>query len=122
MKRIKWEKPSQQLIELFDDVVPKDEGVERRKMFGYPCAFKNGNMFMGLHQENMFLRLSEEDRKEFLELDQASQFEPMPGRTMREYVVAPSWMLKNAEELKEWISKSLVYVSTLPVKLKKRER
>ena len=94
MKSMKWKKPSQQLIEFFNDVVPEDEGVAKKKMFGYPCAFKKGNMFMGLHQEYMFLRLSKNDRETSLELDQASQFEPMPGRIMREYVVVPSWMLK----------------------------
>ena len=122
MKNTKWKKPSQQLTELFDGVFPEDKGVDRRKMFGFPCAFKNGNLFMGLNQENMFLRLSREDRKTFLELDQASQFEPMPGRIMREYVVVPLWMQKNVEELKEWISKSLVYASSLPSKPKKKRK
>ncbi len=77
---------------------------------------------MGLHQEHLFLRLSEEDRKAFLKLDQGSQFEPMPGRIMREYVVVPSWMTKNVEELEKWISKSLTYVLSLPPKPKKSAR
>ena len=110
------------MIEFFNDVVPEDEGVAKKKMFGYPCAFKKGNMFMGLHQEYMFLRLSKNDREAFLELDQASQFEPMPGRIMKEYVVVPSWMLKNLKELEEWISKSLSYVSSLPPKQKKKRK
>lgn len=122
MTSVKWKKPSQQLIELFNTLVPEDEGVDRRKMFGYPCAFKNGNMFMGLHQENIFLRLSKEDREAFLELDQAAQFEPMPGRIIREYVVVPDRILKNVEKLEEWIKKSLAHVSGLPPKLKKKRK
>ena len=122
MDSMKWKKTSRQLIEIFNDVVPEDKGVDRRKMFGYPCAFKNGNMFMGLHQKNMFLRLSKEDREAFLQLDQASQFEPMPGRIMREYVVIPFWILKDKEKLKEWIRKSLAYVSSLPPKPRKKQK
>ena len=122
MNSMKWTKPSRQLIEIFNDVVPEDKGVDRRKMFGYPCAFKNGNMFMGLHQKNMFLRLSKEDREAFLELNLAGQFEPMPGRIMREYVVVPFWILKDKKKLKEWIRKSLAYVSSLPQKPKKKQK
>jgi len=63
---------------------------------------------MGLYQESLFLRLSEEDREEFLELKQASQFEPMPGRIMKEYVTVPP--------------PSLNYVSSLPPKVKKSRK
>jgi len=28
-------------------------------VFGYPCAFVNGNMFAGLFQTELFVRLSE---------------------------------------------------------------
>ena len=122
MNSMKWTKPSRQLIEIFNDVVPGDKGVDRRKMFGYPCAFKNGNMFMGLHEKNMFLRLSKEDIDAFLELNQAGQFEPMPGRILREYVVVPFRILKDKEKLKEWIRKSLAYVSSLPPKPKKKQK
>jgi len=77
---------------------------------------------MGLYQESLFLRLSEEDREEFLELKQASQFEPMPGRIMKEYVTVPPPMLEDSEQMKKWSSKSLNYVSSLPPKVKKSRK
>ena len=117
----KWQKPSEKLVELFEQIVPKSADIDRRKMFGLPCAFKNGNMFTGLHNENMILRLSESDRKAFLNLDQARQFEPMPGRFMKEYVVVPPSLLNNIMQLEDWIKKSLAYVSGLPPKVKKRD-
>lgn len=95
VKNMKWRKKSQQIIEIFDGLLPDGEDVEKRKMFGYPCAFKNNNMFTGVHEENIFLRLSEQDREAFLKPNQARKFEPMPGRTMKEYVVVPPWMLEN---------------------------
>ena len=118
---MKWIKPSQQLADTFEHLVPVAAGVEKRKMFGYPCSFVKGNMFMGLFQESMILRLSEKDREAFLKLEQARQFEPMPGRTMKEYVVVPPYMLKDTSTLKKWIGKSLDYASGLPPKKKKKK-
>ncbi len=51
----KWEKSPQALVQLFDRVLPESPNVERRKMFGYPCAFVNGNMFAGLFAKQMFV-------------------------------------------------------------------
>ncbi len=119
---MKWQKSSPKLVETFERLIQKIESVESRKMFGYPCAFKSGNMFMGLHQENFFLPLQEEDREKFLKLDQARQFEPMQWRIMKEYVVVPSWILEDPEQMREWIKKSLKYVSSLPPKVKKKRK
>lgn len=88
-------------------------------MFGYSCVFAKGNMFAGLHEVGMVLRLPDEQRTEFLRLKGAEQFEPMPGRVMREYVVVPKVLLKAPEQLRTWVEKSLAYVSSLPAKPKK---
>jgi TfoX/Sxy family transcriptional regulator of competence genes len=42
------------------------EGVERRSMFGCPVAFVNGNMFTGVHNDEVSVRLSDADRTHFL--------------------------------------------------------
>ena len=55
-----WTKSPQSLIDLFDKSVPSGAGVTRRKMFGYPAAFANGNLFIGLHQNDFIMRLSEQ--------------------------------------------------------------
>jgi TfoX/Sxy family transcriptional regulator of competence genes len=85
-------------------------------MFGYSCVFAKGNMFAGLHQAGMVLRLPDEQRAEFLRLKGAKQFEPMPGRVMREYVVVPNVLLNEVDQLRAWVEKSLTYVSSLPAK------
>jgi len=71
---------------LFDKSVPSSVTVSRRKMFGYPAAFANGNLFIGLHQNDFIMRLSEEDRTRFRAEYGERIFEPMKGRPMREYV------------------------------------
>ncbi len=96
--------------------------AEKRKMFGYPCAFINGQMFAGLYQTNMILRLSAEDRLRFLELEDAKVFEPMPGRPMREYVVIPESMLNQENELDDWVTKAFNYAVSLPPKAPKAKK
>ncbi len=81
-----------------------------------------GRMFMGVHQNDIFLRLSDPYREEFLQLDEAYQFEPMPGRVMKECAVIPQWLLDDPGPLEQWIAKSLAYVSALPPKPKEGGR
>ena len=111
-----WRKAPPSMVELFDEVLPQAPQVERRKMFGYPAGFANGHMFMGLFQEHMVLRLDTTDREAFLALPEAEQFEPMPGRPMREYVMATPTMLEDTDELRPWIQRSLGFVLSLPPK------
>jgi hypothetical protein len=59
-------------------------------MFGCPVYFINNNMFAGLHQDNLFIRLSETDRERvFTTYEGMCPFEPMKGRTMKEYGGVP---------------------------------
>jgi TfoX/Sxy family transcriptional regulator of competence genes len=48
-------------------------------MFGNISAFVNGNMFAGLFGNDIFVRLSDENRRELLEEKGASLLEPMKG-------------------------------------------
>jgi TfoX/Sxy family transcriptional regulator of competence genes len=113
---MRWKKAPESLVALFDQVAPRDAPAERRKMFGYPAVFVNGNMFAGLHEERLVMRLPDEARTEFLALPGAVPFEPMPGRPMKEYVVAPAAMLGDPGALRSWLHRSLRYAVSLPPK------
>ena len=114
---MKWKKSPLELIAVFDSVVAGPPAV-RRSMFGYPAAFVNGNMFMGLHQSNMVLRLGEGARQEFLAISGARTFEPMAGRPMREYVVVPPSLLQDCEKLERWVGRALAHGLSLKPKEK----
>lgn len=117
----KWRKSPPELVALFDAVLPEGAGIERRQMFGYPCAFVNGNMFTGLHQENMIVRLSEADREAFLQQPGASLFKPFGASSkmvMREYVSVPADMLADREAVAAWVMRAVDYTSSLPPKTK----
>ena len=89
---------------------------EPRKMFGYAAAFAKGNMFAGLHEAGLVMRLPETEREAFLRQEGARPFEPMPGRVMREYVVAPDALASESAALRNWIQKAFRYASSLTAK------
>jgi len=113
-----WKKSPPQLIERFGTALPSDERVERRSMFGYPCAFVNGNMFCGLHEDRLIVRLAEPERARLLEEPGARQFEPFPGRRMTEYVVVPDPLANPS--LQRWLSRAFKYAASLPPKPARR--
>lgn len=111
-----WIKSPQALIELFEESLPQDPRVERRKMFGYPCIFVGGNMCAGLHQSAMFARLSPADAAA---LSAARPFEPMPGRPMAGYLLVPDEVLADEAALAALIGKAVDFTASLPAREKK---
>ena len=58
---MKTEKSSPQLEQIFEAAFPDDPRAERRKMFGFPSGVVNGNMFGGLFEHDVVLRLGAAD-------------------------------------------------------------
>jgi TfoX/Sxy family transcriptional regulator of competence genes len=114
---VEFRKSPQELIDAFEAAMPGAPAV-KRPMFGYPCGFVNGNMFMGLFADKMFVRLPEDSRAELMGIG-GTTFEPMPGRPMRDYVVIPGEIIAKPAELKSWAEKALRYGNSLPAKKKK---
>jgi hypothetical protein len=114
----KWERSPEVLIQLFDRVLPGSPNVERRQMFGYPCAFVNGNMFAGLFAKQMFVRLPAEERLSMIVEYDAKPLEPMPGRPMKDYVVVPPALMNRETELKALTARALAFGASLAPKIK----
>ncbi len=110
------------IVNTFDKIIAGLPEAEPRKMFGYPCAFVNGQMFVGVFQDRLMLRLADADREKFLKLKGAKPFEPMPGRVMKEYVEVPPEILNSDAKLKPWIERGLAYARGLPPKARKPRR
>ena len=114
-----WTKSPEALQSTFAAALPDDARAERRPMFGYPACFVNGNMFAGLWQDCMVVRLGETDRKKLLGIAGAKVFEPMAGRPMKEYVIVPKSVLDDTKSLRKWTSKAFEFGASLPAKVKK---
>ena len=115
---MEWKKAPEELVEFVSEKM-KDVKCDYRKVFGYPAYFINGNMFTGIHGDKLFLRLSDADVERIMKIKGVSAFEPVPGRSMKGYVVLPKSVYSSDSLFNEWLHKSINYVSSLPPKKKK---
>lgn len=113
-----WDKPDPALIERFDASLPGAPDVELRRMFGCPCAFTGGNMFAGVHERRLVLRLDEPGRDRAARELGAGPFTVM-GRAMREYVAIEDAAARPVAEIKRWIAAAHAYARSLPAKVPK---
>ncbi len=115
----KWIKSGPELIDLYENIASQLTGIEKRKIFGCPCAFVNGNMFFGVFQDQLFLRMGENLRHS---LSDDIQFEPLApmGRTMKDYVLIPPDLRTDQARLLTLIQNSLIQALSLPPKIKKK--
>jgi TfoX/Sxy family transcriptional regulator of competence genes len=109
-------KSDAKIAALFETLLPADERVVIRPMFGHRAAFVNGHMFTGTFGSQVFVRLDEQSRTDLLAIAGAAPFEPMKGRPMREYVQLPKALLTEPHEARIWVERSLAWISTLPPK------
>lgn len=110
-----WQKAPPELVARFDKAFPRLPGAERRLMFGFPAGFMNGNMFGGVFEDRVMVRLAGDDLKG---LKGAVPFEPMPGRTMTGYSELPASATKSAAALGVWLARAASATAALPPKTK----
>jgi TfoX/Sxy family transcriptional regulator of competence genes len=108
-------KPTSADKERFQSLVPADTRVSVKSMFGNLGAFVNDNMFMGLFGTDIGVKLDDAGQRELLTAG-GRPFGPAQ-RPMGGYVSLPHSF--SDTEAKQWIARSLAYVSALPPKRKK---
>ena len=116
----KFVKSSPALVSRFQAVLDRHEAPDltRKPMFGYPCAWVNGNMATGLFAEQWWVRVDEADREALLALPGAHPFEVMPGKAMGRYVVMPDDVAADDRAVDGWIAKAIAFTRTVPPKKK----
>ena len=119
---MKMPRPDAEAKEFFESVLPEDPRVRVRPMFGNVAAFVNGNMFMGLFGNDLFVCLSNGGRAELLREQGTSLLEPQKGRPLKEYVVVPKGWHAEPDTVTGWVGRSLNWVGEMPEKKPKRSR
>jgi TfoX/Sxy family transcriptional regulator of competence genes len=115
-----WNKITPEQAARFEAALPDEPKLERRSMFGCPIGVVNGNMFAGVHNNEINVRLSEAERGRVLaDYRGARIFSPMAGMQMKEYVVLPPSVANDPQLLASWIRKGFEFASSLPPKKKK---
>jgi TfoX/Sxy family transcriptional regulator of competence genes len=119
---MKWKKVSPEMCDILENALSA-YACEKRKMFGTPAYFVNNNMFAGVWQDVIILRLSPEDRAEIRRVsDEVVPFEPMEGRPMKEYMAVPEPFASDHREFMKWIERSYEFARSLPPKVKKERK
>ncbi|MBI2860631.1 MAG: TfoX/Sxy family protein [Chloroflexi bacterium] len=119
---MKWKKVSPELNSFLDERMASFS-ADRRPMFGASTYFVNGNMFVGIHEDRLILRLSEADRRDILSLyNDVTPFEPMEGRVMKEYVTLPQAVYSQPDVLGKWLEHSYQYALSLSPKARPARR
>jgi TfoX/Sxy family transcriptional regulator of competence genes len=113
---VRHAKSTAQTQSAFRALVPDDERVTVRPMFGSVAAFAGGQMFMCLFADELYFRLGEDDRSG-LKADGGLALEPMPGRPMREYVGLTEWQSRMVLA-RDWAERALAYAISLGPKKK----
>jgi TfoX/Sxy family transcriptional regulator of competence genes len=116
-----WPKSSPEAVERFHAAAAGVEGVELRRMFGFPAAFVGGNLAASLFGDTMAVRLPEDELRARQDAGW-SPFEPMPGRPMRGYVALPDEVVRDAAAARHWVEQAVAYGRTLPPKEPKRRK
>jgi TfoX/Sxy family transcriptional regulator of competence genes len=111
-------KPTPSARALFESLVPNDDRVQVRPMFGNLGAFVNGNMFMGIFGPDVGVKLEGADERALRELG-GRPFGPAE-RPMSGYVSLPPTF--TAAAARPWVDRSIKYVRGLPVKAKKQPK
>lgn len=103
-----WQKSPPALVEAFLAALAQEPRAERRQMFGYPCAFVNGHLAVGLHEQRLIARVPE-----------LAEQHPcvILGRRMRQYGALDSPL--DADALLHWIRRAVAHTAGLPPKAPK---
>lgn len=114
-----WERSPDALVARFAAILEGFPAAERRRMFGYPAAFVGGNLATALHGPRWVVRLGSDDQAAAAATG-ATPFEPMPGRTMRGWLVLPAAVVEDDATLADRVDRSLAFAASLPPKESRR--
>jgi TfoX/Sxy family transcriptional regulator of competence genes len=111
-------KPGEAAKAAFTRLVPDQPNVALRPMFGNLAAFVNGNLFAGLFGEDLFVRLPDAESVA-VKARGGRDFEPMPGRAMKGYVIVPKTWRNQSDATIAWIKRALELTGAMPPKTAK---
>lgn len=115
-----WKKPDPAFSSRVSEVLLSFPEVFPRKMFGMPCHFIQGNMWSGPFEDRIFVRFSAPDRQALLkDFPGISEFEPTPGRKMKEYLSMSEEIFTSPAFREFWLPRSYAFVKNLPPKPEK---
>lgn len=105
----------EELADRIRTALGKRRGLSEKQMFGGLAFLLNGNMCVGVHGEEMILRLDPADTEAALEDRHVRVFD-LTGRPMKGWLLVGSAGLKRTPALTKWVTVGVNYAATLPRK------
>ena len=91
------------------------DGVVERRMFGGLVFMVRGNMYCGIEQDRLMLRVGPDQYAAALVQPYAGIMD-FTGRPLRGFVIVQPAGFANDAALQEWVNRALAFVQTLPAK------
>jgi hypothetical protein len=95
--------------------IARKSGVAEKRMFGGVAFLMHGNMAIGIHQNELIVRMSPEQAVEALGETGARVFD-LTGRPMKGWLMIGPRGHKTPESLRKWVGRGLDFASSLPKK------
>jgi TfoX N-terminal domain len=102
------------LAERIRDLIRDRVGMVEKKMFGGLAFLTNGNMTVGVHGDDLIVRISPDDNDIALTRPGVRPFDITP-RPMRGWIMVAGEVLDD-DVLAGWLAQATAFVATLPPK------
>ena len=103
------------LAQRIRDVLGKQPGLVKKKMFGGIGFMVRGNMACGVHKDALIVRVGPEKHEEAMARPHTKPFD-ITGRPMKGWVMVTSDGYESDEALEDWVQQGLDFALSLPPK------
>jgi TfoX/Sxy family transcriptional regulator of competence genes len=93
----------------------KTRGVAERKMFGGLCCLLQGNMFCGVVDDRLMVRVGAEDYEAALAMPHVREMD-FTGRPLRGMVYVAPAGIRTERDLALWLERGMANARSLPAK------
>lgn len=97
-------------------------GLSEKEMFGGVAFLLHGNMAVGVHKDNLIVRVQPAETDALLREPGARVFDLSGGRPMKGWLVVAPAGFRVDEALRTWVARGVEYASSLPKKTGKTMR
>jgi len=94
----------------------KKKGLVEKKMFGGVAFLLNGNMCVGVHKNDMIVRLPAEETDAALARKHTRVFDLSGGRPMKGWILVEPKGLAGDSSLAQWVETGVKFAQSLPPK------
>ncbi len=101
-------------------ILKKIEGLSEKKMFGGICFLVNGNMALGLVNEDLMIRVGSDSYEKMLSQPYVRKMD-FTGKPLKGFLYVGPNGTQSDKDLRKWVLSGVEFALSLPAKNKKLE-